>query len=171
MEINYWILFYHKYGIYFFFEKCNNKYSLLNKITIILSQEDKYLHLEATAFLYLIENRKNILNNTEIQTIEFEWKCFKVQQEMFEFELEPSTTHGIFNYANNESESYNYNVESTKIIEYSCDLSQKSLGILYKNLINHFQKVVKFYNVTYVRKLAKHLPIVRCNLTRKMNLD
>ena len=70
----------------------------------------------------------------------------------------------MFNYNSNQS----YEVNTRKIIEYSCHLSEKSLGILYQNLVNHFQKIVEFYNVPEREKLVEHLPIVQCNIVSKV---
>ena len=143
--------------------------SNLENIHICL-EDDIYLHNFITFCLYLIKYKDEILNSfLKLKTIEFDWKHNSNNSfEALKFNGSPCgsiksytvESHRIFGYE--MSAEYDINV---KLIEYECDVGIKSFGILYKNIVHLFDRLVTICKSR--QQLKNTLPILRCNLSRQ----
>ena len=134
----------------YLFDNITKKSPHMSKIYISF-HDDEFLHQFSAICSLIISRSQNIIDQTQIHTIGFNWlKFHKVSQNVAApFQFQCGTQVGVLNYNNHQDNSqtieFRKNVHNTTG-EYICHYNLKEIshiecGILYRKLINAFQKL------------------------------
>ena len=153
------------------------KRPFVKKITIGFG-DDQYLHQFIAICLYLIDNKNNIINQTKIRCIRFNFeRFFNVSNSnsqtngQLTFESEKETRHSIFGYNINSNDNNDDNDVKLKkrtnnngmVFEYQIkDISSKEFGVLYKKLIVLFQRSIKNQIGEEVTNIVLEMDFTKC---------